>query len=210
MPQPGDFVIMPDGEGRPRFIRRTTEVTIKPLSQADEAFAWDEGEGDRTREWWLDPHRRYFPREATHEGFEIDDEILTVFEHASRWSGCSMSQTGSTGRLQPRPDEGLSNPLASNIEPRSQSRGLGTRSQRAVPEAFPGGVEAHSAPHLTSLTSAAGISASPGLHQKNPKLLEAVDAPSLPGWATPKRGHFREQVISSIVLISSPLRYISL
>ena len=27
---------------------RTTEVTIKPLSQVDEAFAWDEGEGDRT------------------------------------------------------------------------------------------------------------------------------------------------------------------
>jgi len=74
------FVIMLDGEGRPRFIWRTTEVTIKPLSQVDEAFAWDEGEGDRTREWWLDAHRRYCPREATHEGFEIDDEILTVFE----------------------------------------------------------------------------------------------------------------------------------
>jgi uncharacterized protein YhfF len=71
---------MLDGEGRPRYIWRTTEVTIKPLSQVDEAFAWDEGEGDRTREWWLDAHRRYIPREATHEGFEIDDDILTVFE----------------------------------------------------------------------------------------------------------------------------------
>jgi uncharacterized protein YhfF len=48
-PRPGDFVIMLDGEGHPRFIWRTTEVTIKPLSQVDEAFAWDEGEGDRTR-----------------------------------------------------------------------------------------------------------------------------------------------------------------
>ena len=45
MPQPGDFVIMLNGVGRPRFIWRTTEVTIKPLSQVDEAFAWDEGEG---------------------------------------------------------------------------------------------------------------------------------------------------------------------
>ena len=50
MPKPGDFVMMLDGERRPRFIWRTTEVTIKPLSQADEAFAWDEGEGDRTRD----------------------------------------------------------------------------------------------------------------------------------------------------------------
>jgi len=39
-PRIGDFVIMLDGEGRPRFIWRTTEVTIKPLPQVDEAFAW--------------------------------------------------------------------------------------------------------------------------------------------------------------------------
>jgi uncharacterized protein YhfF len=80
MPQPGDFVIMLDGVGRPRFIWRTNEVTIKPLSQVDEAFAWDEGEGDRTRDWWLDAHRRYFARQASREGFDTDDDILTVFE----------------------------------------------------------------------------------------------------------------------------------
>jgi uncharacterized protein YhfF len=79
-PRPGDFVIMLDGEGCPRFIWRTTEATIKRLSEVDEAFAWDEGEGDRTREWWLDAHRRYFARQATRERFEIDDAILTVFE----------------------------------------------------------------------------------------------------------------------------------
>ena len=33
MPRPGDFVMMLDGKRRPRFIWRTTEVTIKPLSQ---------------------------------------------------------------------------------------------------------------------------------------------------------------------------------
>jgi uncharacterized protein YhfF len=79
-PKPGDFVIMLDGEGHPGFIWRTTEVTIKPLSQVDEAFAWDEGEGERTRDWWLDAHRRYFARQAMREGLDIDDEILTVFE----------------------------------------------------------------------------------------------------------------------------------
>jgi uncharacterized protein YhfF len=80
IPRPGDFVIMLDGKGRPRLIWRTIDVTIKPLSQVDEAFAWDEGEGDRTRDWWLDAHRRYFARHAMREGFEIDDEILTVLE----------------------------------------------------------------------------------------------------------------------------------
>ena len=52
---------------------------IKPLSQVDEKFAWDEGEGGHA-EWWLTAHRRYFARQAMREGFEIDDEILTVFE----------------------------------------------------------------------------------------------------------------------------------
>ena|SRR5215469_8975345 len=30
--------------------------------------------------WWLDTHRRYFARLAAREGFELDDDILTVFE----------------------------------------------------------------------------------------------------------------------------------
>jgi len=33
-PTPGDFVMMLDGEGRPRFIWSTTEVMIKPLSRS--------------------------------------------------------------------------------------------------------------------------------------------------------------------------------
>ena len=80
IPRPGDFVMMLDGKGRPRFIWQTTEVTIKPLSQVDDAFAWDEGEGDRTRNWWLAAHRRYFGRQANREGCKFDDDVLTVFE----------------------------------------------------------------------------------------------------------------------------------
>jgi uncharacterized protein YhfF len=40
--------MMLDGEGTARFIWRITEVPLKPLCEVDEAFAWDEGEGDRT------------------------------------------------------------------------------------------------------------------------------------------------------------------
>ena len=79
-PEPGDFVMMLDGEGRPMFIWRNTQVTIKPRSQVVEACAGDDGEGDRTREWWLDAHRRYFTRQARREGFEFGEDILTVFD----------------------------------------------------------------------------------------------------------------------------------
>jgi len=79
-PQEGDYVVWLDGSGHPRCITRTTQLEVKPLSQVDDLFAWDEGEGDRTRAWWLDAHRRYFQRQADREGFSMHDEIETVFE----------------------------------------------------------------------------------------------------------------------------------
>jgi uncharacterized protein YhfF len=80
LPQPGDYVVVVDGAHTPRCIWQTTEVTIKPLIEVDDAFAWDEGEGDRSRASWLDNHRRYFARQASREGFAMHDQIQTVFE----------------------------------------------------------------------------------------------------------------------------------
>ena len=51
-----------------------------PLNSVDEKFAWDEGEGERTRDWWLNAHRRFFGRRAAARGFPMHDEIETVFE----------------------------------------------------------------------------------------------------------------------------------
>ncbi|MCR9214631.1 MAG: ASCH domain-containing protein [Proteobacteria bacterium] len=80
VPQVGDHVIVADGAGTPRAIWQTTEITIKPLNQVDVAFAWDEGEGDRSREGWLSLHRAYYSDQARREGFEFEDDIETVFE----------------------------------------------------------------------------------------------------------------------------------
>jgi uncharacterized protein YhfF len=80
LPAVGDRVVVVDGAGAPRCIWRTTEITIKPLDAVDERFAWDEGEGARTRAWWLAAHRGYFGRQAAREGFGFDDTIATVFE----------------------------------------------------------------------------------------------------------------------------------
>ncbi len=80
VPQAGDFVVVIDSGGRPRCIWRTTEVIVKPLIDVDDTFAWDEGEGDRTRDWWLSAHREYFSAQAQREGFKMCDTIETVFE----------------------------------------------------------------------------------------------------------------------------------
>jgi uncharacterized protein YhfF len=79
-PVPGGYVVLVDGAGQPRAIWRTTEIRIGPLNSVDEQFAHDEGEGERTRDWWLAAHRRFFGRRAEAEGFSMHDEIETVFE----------------------------------------------------------------------------------------------------------------------------------
>jgi uncharacterized protein YhfF len=80
LPRVGDFVVIVDGTGSPQCIYRTTEIEIKPLIAVDERFAWDEGEGGRTLDWWLPAHRRYFGRQAGLVGFKMHDNIETVFE----------------------------------------------------------------------------------------------------------------------------------
>jgi uncharacterized protein YhfF len=75
----GHFVVV-DGAGHPRAVCRTTDVREGPLDSVDEAFAWDEGEGDRTRADWLDGHRRYFTGQAAREGFAMHDGIEVIFE----------------------------------------------------------------------------------------------------------------------------------
>jgi uncharacterized protein YhfF len=76
----GGHVVVVDGSNRPRAIWRTKTVEVKPLNQVDDAFAWDEGEGERTRGDWLAMHVRYFGRRARSEDFTFDETMLAVFE----------------------------------------------------------------------------------------------------------------------------------
>ncbi len=80
IPFVGAHVVLLDGHDRPCAVWRTTEVRVGRLDDVDEAFAWDEGEGERTRADWLQMHRRYFGRMAIREVFEMNDAIPTVFE----------------------------------------------------------------------------------------------------------------------------------
>ncbi len=81
LPRVGDFFIVMDGAGRPRCAIRTTETRRGPLLSVDAAFAWDEGEGERSLAWWLGAHRRYFTRRAAEIGLPFDEaESELLFE----------------------------------------------------------------------------------------------------------------------------------
>lgn len=82
VPAPGDHWVVADGAGVPTVILRTSEIRVGRLESVDDAFAWDEGEDDRTRDSWLREHRRYFRRSCERLGLDPEkvDELDVVFE----------------------------------------------------------------------------------------------------------------------------------
>ena len=58
----GKLMVALDGYGVPRAVLRTLELTKRRFNEIDEAFAFDEGEGDRSLRFWRDAHKRYFTR----------------------------------------------------------------------------------------------------------------------------------------------------
>jgi uncharacterized protein YhfF len=58
----GKRMVMLDGGGRPRAVIETVELSGRQFNHVDAAFAYDEGEGDRSLESWRREHRDYFSR----------------------------------------------------------------------------------------------------------------------------------------------------
>lgn len=80
LPRIGGHWIVCDGAGAPRCVVRSTELRLGRLGRVDDAFAWDEGEGDRSRASWLAGHERYFRRTQAARGQEWRDDLEVLFE----------------------------------------------------------------------------------------------------------------------------------
>lgn len=80
IPEPGDFSIILDGDDEPRCVIETTEVRVMPMHEVDEQFAYDEGEGDRSREYWYAAHEEFFSRILPEIDREFDPEMPLVLE----------------------------------------------------------------------------------------------------------------------------------
>jgi uncharacterized protein YhfF len=59
---PGERWIVLDGRGAPACVIETLEVTYRRYNEVDAAFAYEEGEGDRSLRYWREAHRYYFGR----------------------------------------------------------------------------------------------------------------------------------------------------
>ena len=61
---PGERWIVLDGRGNAACLIETTEVTYRHFGEVDGAFAYEEGEGDRSLQYWRSAHRNYFGRQG--------------------------------------------------------------------------------------------------------------------------------------------------
>jgi uncharacterized protein YhfF len=80
LPELGLKTIVLSGNNEPLCIVETTEVTIRPYSEVDAQFASDEGEGDRSLEYWREAHWRYFSRVLPKIGRKPASDMLLVCE----------------------------------------------------------------------------------------------------------------------------------
>ncbi|WP_258063380.1 MULTISPECIES: ASCH domain-containing protein [unclassified Pseudoclavibacter] len=80
LPRIGSHWIACDGRGRPVVVIRSTELRVGPFDSVDEAFAYDEGEDDRSLESWRREHQRYWERTRAAVGREFTPQHEVVFE----------------------------------------------------------------------------------------------------------------------------------
>lgn len=71
----GKRMVVLSGSGRPLAVIETIELTQRSFNEVDAAFAYDEGEGDRTLAYWRGAHRRYFTRLG-----QFSDDMLLYCE----------------------------------------------------------------------------------------------------------------------------------
>ena len=80
VPQQGDFSVVTNWAGQPICVVQTVEVELKPFDQVDAAFAYDEGEGNRSYEYWRQAHWRAFTRECQSQGQSFQEDMPVVCE----------------------------------------------------------------------------------------------------------------------------------
>ena len=102
LPRIGGHWVPCDGDGVPRCVLRSTELRLGPLTSVDDAFAWDEGEGDRSRDGWLTSHLAYFRRTQAARGEAWSNDLEVVFERFRVvWPPEVADQLNGSGRWAP-------------------------------------------------------------------------------------------------------------
>jgi uncharacterized protein YhfF len=71
----GGYSVVTDFDGTPKCVVKTTELRVVPFNEVDAEFAFDEGEGDQSLDYWREVHWDYFSRRCAAIGKEPTTEM---------------------------------------------------------------------------------------------------------------------------------------
>ncbi len=80
LPKVGDKNVILDSKGRKRCSIITTKASHKPFSKVSAAFAFKEGEGDRSLAYWRKAHKKFFEKRLEKMKRKFDENTLIVCE----------------------------------------------------------------------------------------------------------------------------------
>lgn len=80
MPFAGAYSVVLDGQAEAQAIIKTISVEVLPFNEVTEEFAYLEGEGDRSLEYWQEVHESFFRQEFEGTDFEFDEYMPVVCE----------------------------------------------------------------------------------------------------------------------------------
>jgi uncharacterized protein YhfF/uncharacterized protein (DUF952 family) len=79
-PVPGAYSVVTEHDATPRAVIRTTRIDVCAFDAVEAAFAWEEGEGERTLAAWRADHEEYFSRECERLGRTFTPDAPVVLE----------------------------------------------------------------------------------------------------------------------------------
>lgn len=86
LPEVGQFSVITNWDGVPQCIIEVTSVEIKPFNKVSAEFAFEEGEGDKSLEFWRRVHWDFFSLECKEIGREPTEYMPVVLEKFKvRW-----------------------------------------------------------------------------------------------------------------------------
>lgn len=80
IPRTGDHSVITLWDGTPVCIIQASNITVHPFDQVPESFAFEEGEGDRSLDYWRKVHWHFFSEECAAIGRQPSQQMPVVCE----------------------------------------------------------------------------------------------------------------------------------
>ncbi len=80
LPEVGQLSVITNWDGEPQCIVEVTDVEIKPYNKVTAAFAFIEGEGDKSLNYWRKVHWKFFSMECVELGKQPSEDMHVILE----------------------------------------------------------------------------------------------------------------------------------